>query len=241
MDINGIEWWMIDGIIGLIIFVTAIVGAAKGIGDTILRIVGIFGGAALGFMYSKKLAAWLGEQKLGKSLHDHIYEIIRGDTTNPNGEVVPASGMGDVVTPDGDTSFLGSISRSLGDLFANAADRTAEAAATRMTEIALGIFAFAIILLGTALIVFIIRLIIKALVGSSVVLGFADRLLGFVLGAVRGLLLAWVAVALLIPATTLFSPENVPAMIEALQKTTVAKVLYDVNPLLLLVKYVFKA
>ena len=66
-------------------------------------------------------------------------------------------------------------------------------------------------------------------------------MLGFVLGAVKGLLLAWIAVALLIPATTLFSPEKVPAMLEALQQTTVAKVIYDVNPLLMLVKYVFKA
>ena len=126
-------------------------------------------------------------------------------------------------------------------MFTGIVDKTAEAMAARLTEIAISIFSFAIIIFGTALIVLIVRLIIKSLVDRSVVLGFTDRLLGFVLGAVRGLLIAWVAVALLIPATTLFSPEKVPAMIEALQQTTVAKVIYDVNPLLLLVKYVFKA
>ncbi len=241
MGTNGIEWWMIDGAVGLIIFVAAVIGAVRGIGDTILRILGIVGGAVLGFMYSERLAEWLSKKKMSTSLHDHIFEIIRGDTGNTTGDVVPASGMGEIVTPDGDTSLLGSISRSLGDVFSNAADRTADAAATRLTEIAIGIFAFAIILLGTALVVFVIRSIVKLLVERSMILGFTDRMLGFVLGGVRGLLIAWVAVALLIPATTLFSPDKVPGMIEALQQTTVAKVIYDVNPLLMLVKYVFKA
>ena len=39
---------------------------------------------------------------------------------------------------------------------------------------------------------------------------------------------------------TLVKPENVPASLEALQMTTIGKVLYDVNPLLLVVKYVLK-
>lgn len=236
----NIEWWMLDGIIALIVLAAAIIGAVKGIGDTILRIAGIIGGAALGFIYSDRVSEWLADKKFSLSLHDHIYEIIRGESEETAGGVA-VSGTGEVVTPDGDTSFLGSISRSLGDIFTSAADRTAEEAATRLTDIALGIFSFAIILLVTALAVLIVRLIIKALLDRSIVLGFADRILGFTLGAVRGLLIAWVVAALLIPATTLFSPEKVPAMIEALQHTTITKVLYDVNPLLLLVKYVFKA
>jgi uncharacterized membrane protein required for colicin V production len=72
------------------------------------------------------------------------------------------------------------------------------------------------------------------------VLGLTDRLLGFVLGGVRGLLLAWIFAALLIPVTALLSPENVPGTIDALNMTTIGKVLYDVNPLLLAVKYVLK-
>jgi uncharacterized membrane protein required for colicin V production len=71
------------------------------------------------------------------------------------------------------------------------------------------------------------------------VIGFADRTLGFVLGVVRGIMLAWIAVALLIPVTTLFSPENVIPMMTAMQQTTVAKVIYDVNPFLAVIRYVF--
>ena len=56
----------------------------------------------------------------------------------------------------------------------------------------------------------------------------------------RGLLIAWIAVALLIPVTTLVSPAGVPAMLKALDETTVSNVLYNVNPLLLVIRYALK-
>ena len=237
---------MIDGAVGLIVLAAAIRGAAKGIGDTILRILGIVGGLVLGTMFSGRVAEWLATTKINKSLHDHIFEVICGEADETAGGALGAppstsSGTDAIISPDGDTSFLGSLSRSLGDVFGGAADKAADAAATRLTEIALGIFSFAIILIGVAVLVFFLRAIIKSARNGSVVIGFTDRTLGLVLGAVRGLLIAWVAVALLIPVTTLFWPESVSGMIEALQQTTVAKVLYDVNPVLMLVKYVFKS
>ena len=82
-------------------------------------------------------------------------------------------------------------------------------------------------------------MIIKSLRETSIVIGFADRVLGMVLGLVRGLMLAWIAVALLIPVTTLVSPEHVPAMMQVLQLSTAAKVLYDVNPFFYVIKYAF--
>lgn len=239
----NIEWWMIDGAIGLIVLAAAIRGAAKGIGDTILRILGIVGGLVLGTMFSGRVAEWLATTKMSVSLHDHIFEVIRGEADETAGETIgaPAASTGTdaIISPDGDTSYLGSLSRSLGDIFGGAADKAADAAATRLTEIALGVFSFAIILLGVAIVVALLRAIIRSGRNNSVVIGFTDRTLGLVLGAVRGLLISWVAVALLIPVTTLFWPESVSGVIEALQQTTVAKVLYDVNPVLMLVKYVF--
>ena len=103
----------------------------------------------------------------------------------------------------------------------------------------MGVIAFALIILAVSILSMILRWLIRHGRKNSVVIGFADRVLGLVLGSVRGLLLAWIAVALLIPVTTLVSPDNVVPMMDALQKTTVAKVLYDVNPLLYLVQHVF--
>ena len=44
----NIEWWMIDGAVGLILLIAALRGAVRGVGDTIIRILCIVGGIALG-------------------------------------------------------------------------------------------------------------------------------------------------------------------------------------------------
>ena len=41
---SNIEWWMIDGAVGLIVLVAVLRGAIKGVGDTILKIICIIGG-----------------------------------------------------------------------------------------------------------------------------------------------------------------------------------------------------
>lgn len=230
---------MIDGAVGLIVLVAVLRGAIKGVGDTLLKMISIIGGIGLGVYYKDKLKAFLLQTQLEKTMHRRIFELIRGD------EVVqdPSSGegvnsfFGTIISPDG--TGEGVISKSLTGIFSDAADKAADAAADRLTEIAMGIIAFTLIILAVSLVMFILRVIIKSLRDESIVIGFADRVLGMVLGLVRGLMLAWIAVALLIPVTTLVSPENVPPMMEALQLSTAAKVLYDVNPFLYVIKYAF--
>jgi uncharacterized membrane protein required for colicin V production len=235
----NIEWWMIDGAVALIVLIAALRGAVRGIGDTILKMICIFGGIGLGVFFSDKLKVFLLQTKLKKTMHSHIFEVIRGQQAA--GELPSDDGVdsffGSLISPDG--TGTGILSKSLGSIFSDAADKAADAAAERLTEIAMGIIAFALIILAVSLVMFVLRMIIKHLRDKSIVIGFADRTLGFVLGIVRGIMLAWIAVALLIPVTTLVSPDTVPAMLTALQQTTAAKVLYDVNPFLAVIRYVF--
>ena len=228
---------MIDGVVGLIVLVAVLRGAIKGIGDTIIKILCIVGGVGLGIYYKDKLKAFLLQTKLEKTMHSRIFEMIRGDADAADPSAGVNSLFGPVVSPDG--SGDGILSKSLGGIFSDAADKAADAAAERLTEIAMGVIAFALIILAVSLVAFILRMILKSMRDTSIVIGFADRVLGMVLGLVRGLMLAWIAVALLIPVTTLISPEHVPAMMQALQLSTAAKVLYDVNPFFYVIKYAF--
>ncbi len=230
---------MIDGAVGLIALVAVLRGAVKGVGDTIIKMLCIIGGIGLGVYYKDRLKAFLLTTKLEKTMHSRIFVLIRGDEAlaGPSAEEGVDSFFGSVIGPNG--SGEGVISKSLGGIFSDAADRAADAAAERLTEIAMGVIAFALIILAVSLVTFLLRMIIKHLRDSSVVIGFADRVLGMVLGLVRGIMLAWIFVALLIPVTTLVSAEHVPAMMEALQQTTAAKVLYDVNPFFYVIKYAF--
>ena len=229
---------MIDGAVGLIVLVAVLRGAIKGVGDTILKMLCIIGGIGLGVYFKDKLKDFLLTTKLRTTMHSRIFELLRGDNglSDPSSEEGVNSFFGSVTSPDG--TGEGVISKSLGGIFNDAADKAANAAADRLTEIAMGVIAFALIILAVSLVVFILRIIIKTLRDESIVIGFADRVLGMVLGLVRGLMVAWIAVALLIPVTTLVSVEHVPAMMEALQHTTAAKVLSDVNPFFYVIKYV---
>ena len=236
---NTIEWWMIDGAVGLIVLIAVLRGAIKGVGDTLLKMICIIGGIGLGVFFKDKLKEFLLQTQLEKTMHSRIFELIRGDEVvqDHSSEEGVKSFFGTIISPDG--SGEGVLSKSLVGIFSDAADKAADTAAERLTEIAMGILAFALIILAVSLVMFILRMIIRSLRDKSIVVGFADRVLGMVLGLVRGLMLAWIAVALLIPVTTLVSPEHVPPMMEALQLTTAAKVLYDVNPFLYVIKYAF--
>ena len=235
----NIQWWMIDGAVGLIILAAVLRGAIKGIGDTLLKMISIIAGIGLGFYFKDRLKGFLLQTKLGRTMHSRIFVLLRGDgiVSDPSSEEGVDSFFKSIISPDG--TGEGVISKSLAGIFKGAADKAAETAAERLTEIAMGVIAFALIILAVSIVMFAVRLIIRHLRDHSIVIGFADRVLGMVLGLVRGLMLAWIAVALLIPVTTLISPEHVPAMMTALQHTTAAKVLYDVNPFFYVVKYAF--
>ena len=235
----NIEWWMIDGAVGLVVLTAVLRGAVKGVGDTVIKMLSILGGIGLGVYYKDKLKAYLLTTKLEKTMHSRIFELIRGEEAaqDPSSEEGVKSLFDSIISPDG--TGEGVISKSLGGIISNTADKAADAAAERLTEIAMGVIAFALIILAVSLVVFLLRMIIHSMREQVFVIGFADRVLGMVLGLVRGVMLAWIVVALLIPVTTLVSPESVPAMMKALQLSNAAKVLYDVNPFLYLIKYVF--
>jgi hypothetical protein len=48
MLMNTIEWWMLDGAVGLIVLAAVLRGAIKGVGDTIIKMLCIVGGIGLG-------------------------------------------------------------------------------------------------------------------------------------------------------------------------------------------------
>ncbi len=231
------DWWAIDGVICIIIFAAALWGAVKGIGDTIIRLASIAAGVGLGIFYSDKISAFLMKTEMSRSLHEHIFVLIRGEGADPGSGNAALDSLNSTGDPG---SYMDSLSKSVGSMFDSAADRAADAAAQKLTAIAVSVIGFALILLAAAVFTAVIRFLIRRFRETSPVIGVTDRMLGFVLGGVRGLLIAWIFVALLIPVTALLNPENVPATLSALQMTSIGKVLYDVNPLLMVVKYVLK-
>jgi uncharacterized membrane protein required for colicin V production len=133
--------------------------------------------------------------------------------------------------------YTEAMPKTLSGVVSDLADRTANAAASRMTDICISILSVLAILLAIWLVMTVIRLIYKHARKSSVIIRFSDRVMGMAFGVVRGLILSFLACAALIPATTFFAPDRVPDMLNALHQTYIAGTLYDINPVMLIVQH----
>lgn len=234
---------MLDGAVGLILLVAVIRGAARGIGDTVLRLLGLAAGFVISFMYSGKVADYLSVSPVQDKIHQHMYQIIREHILG--GAEAPEPG--DAASTEIINNFVGNAPQSdpyteampktLSGVVSDLADKTANAAASRMTDICISILSVLVILLAVWLVMTIIRLIYKHGRENSMLLRLSDRIVGMAFGVVRGLILSFVACAALIPVTTLFAPEKVPEMLEAMHHTYLAGTLYDINPVMLIVQH----
>ena len=209
-----IEWWMLDGIICLIVIISALIGAKKGLGDTILRLLGLAGGIILAVMYGKDVSEYLLKTPFRDTVYKRVFEIIRPEQDN----------------------YSKTLPGVIGEAADSAADKIAAETSARITEALMGIIAFVFVVLAVWLAVYIIRMLLRRGRKSSVIIGGTDSILGLSLGIVKGLIIACLFVAALVPGVTLFAPLKVPEVITAMQDSYPTKLIYDVNPLLIALK-----
>lgn len=227
---------MLDGGICLIILISMIFGAAKGIGDTLLRIVGMVGGMALAVLYSGKLADYITGAPFGKTLRTNIYQIVRGQESTQDAaseSVMESLGQGS-------DPYRETLPRTISSATTGIKDAAADAAADRLTELAISVLSFVLIVVAVWLLVAIVRAIVKHFRSKSVVLGFADRALGMTLGLVKGIVIVCLVAAAIVPVVTAMSPETLPVLMKAMEETRIAGIVYDMNPLMFIIKMVIK-
>ena len=239
----NIEWWMLDGAIGLILLASVIRGAARGIGDTLLRLLGMAGGFGLCYLYLGKVADYLSVSPVQKTIHDHMYLIIRNNVLGGSAEQVPGTGdsseeiIGRFVGNTPADPYAEAMPKTLGGVVNDLADKTANAAASRLTDICINILSILVIVLAVWLVMTIIRRIYRSAKKGSGLIRLSDRILGMAFGVVRGLILSFLAASALIPAVTFFAPDRVSEVLAALEQTRIASILYDINPVMLLVQH----
>ena len=241
-----IEWWMLDGAVGLILLVAVIRGAVKGIGDTMLRIIGMAGGLGFSYFYLDKVSAWLAVSPVQATIHKHLYLMIRARMTGgkegdpatleqPSSEII-----NNYVGNTQSDPYTEAMPKTIGSAVNDLMDKTATAAATRITDICIDILSVLAVLLAVWLILAIIRLIFRLTRKHSVLIRLSDRILGMAFGVVRGLALCFLAAGALIPLTAWFAPERVSELMAAMKQTYVAGTIYDVNPLMLIIEHFIK-
>ena len=227
---------MVDGILGLVILFILIRGISKGALDTLLKLIGNAGGLFLGFMYSGKVTEYLSGTQVPVKIHDHIYTMIRakigvdaGDSESKSLTLLESLGQ-----PKEDP-IAEAMPKTLGSAVNDLVDKTADAAADRLTEIAISILSVVIIVLAVTIVIGLIRLIIRRIRRKSHIISFADRTLGFGLGVIVSLIVSFIILAAAVPVTTLAAPDRVPELIEAIHESHLASVIYNINPIMLII------
>ena len=205
---------MLDGIICLIVLLSAMIGAKKGLGDTVLRLLGLVGGLALAMLYGKDVSEYMLKTPFRDTIYKRVFDTIRPEQDN----------------------YSKSLPGFIGEIADNAADKIAAETSARVTEALMGIIAFILVVLVVWLAVYIIRMLLRRGRKSSVIIGGTDSILGLSLGIVKGFIIACLFVAALVPAITLFAPAKIPEAISAVQDSYLTKLIYEINPLLVALK-----
>lgn len=126
------------------------------------------------------------------------------------------------------------IYRLLPDLFNGWIDSSTDS----ITSALMTIIAFLFIVFGIKLISFLVTQAFSRKYNDGVT-GFIDGLLGFLFGLGRGLILAMLFFAVLVPILGLFMPGLSASISDAMETSSIAKIFYDENVLLILIRDIF--
>lgn len=133
---------------------------------------------------------------------------------------------------DSATSAADSLPLILGQAVDTATTGAAQLLAQQITELTLSILSFALIVIVLKLLCFLLTRLLSRKSNKGFI-GFVDGLLGMVAGSIKGVLLVFLFLMLLLPAVNFMAPESTVIVLSALENSHFAGTLYDANFLVL--------
>jgi len=134
---------------------------------------------------------------------------------------------------DSALSPLDTLPLILGHKVDAAAADTAALAAEKLTGFLMLVLSFIILFIAIKLVCYVIILFFSRK-NSDGFIGAVDGLLGMLAGFIKGILIVFILLALLVPALNLMSPASAEIFLTSLDDSYIAKTLYDANFLLLI-------
>ncbi len=205
----------IDLVLFLILaFITAR-GYRNGFIYTLLHTVGWIFSLAVAFFLTPALRQWMIQT-------DFLYSTIRDqlllrmpDTLDPHSLIAEG------------------IPKSVRDLLLQVADSVTDSIAMAVTDLLMSVIAFLILVTAAKAVIYLLVALFskKSTDGPT---GTIDGVLGLAFGFVKGMLILYLILALMIPAVNLASPDHAFSLLTSLNSSLLAKDLYDNNLLLLL-------
>lgn len=178
---------------------------------------------------------WILAIIIGFILHSYAYELLRDKT---NYYDVIFSRISDRIALEGSYatgSFVSDMPAILHDIIDPIVGNIATTIATGISDFIFKLMVLAFMVLIARLIIWVFTFIFSKKRNRGV-LGFFDGFLGFIAGMIRGLLIIFLILALLVPFVGLSTGDF---LTQTLNSSRIAGVLYDNNYLLLVVKGIF--
>lgn len=200
----------LDIIVVSIFIISTVRGRRRGFAQTIIKLLAWTAALILGVAFTKDVAEILMSTPFSTDINNHLTEMT-------------ASGTFDIsqYVPD----FIGGIITSLG--VTEPSQDT-----LHFTNAILNVTAFLLIVGATWLAAaFLIHKMAKKR-KTKTVIGRVDSSVGMLLGAVKGVILVFLFLALMFPLAGVLMPENLHSINESLNNSYLAGYLYNINPLI---------
>lgn len=211
--------FIMDIIVLAIILFSTIFGARKGFAAAVSSFMQWFLCIALGFFFNDTVKELLQDYtELDESIHRVISEQLSTRIEeSPTYRTLP--------------DLFGGFLKDSPESFGNAA-------AEPICSALMSVIAFLAVVFGIKVLCALIMFLFSRKHNDGVT-GFIDGFLGFLFGMARGLLLALLGFAVLVPVLGLLLPESAQPLIYAIEHSDIASVFYNENVLLILVRDLF--
>jgi len=137
--------------------------------------------------------------------------------------------------PQGSLESQG-IPSLLGNFINSITDSVSANVAGGLTEFIMTVLSFLLIVLLAKVLSFIITALFSKKNNEGAT-GFLDGMMGLIFGFIKGMIVLYIILAIMIPVINLASPENTFSLLASLDSSTLAKDLYNNNPILLLTNH----
>ncbi len=213
------EKMLFDIITAAIILLFVIIGYYKGFAHSFLRTIDWILAVVAAYIWSEPFGELLREKT-------HLYESIYEKVADRFGQSL-----------SGAMSGLDTLPSILTDALSAAGTKVTSQLSTSMANTIFEIICFVTIILA-------VKIVLALIIGffdrkhdeQGSFIGAIDRILGFAMGAVKGLLIVFLLMAIAIPCANMFFPDKVEAFYSVMQSSYFAHKLYDSNLLLMLIR-----
>ena len=206
---------MILDILVIVIFVLfAVQGKSRGFGESIIRLVGVFAGIFLGVMFTTPLSKFLRTTKLDASVQTSLCQAFNGKTVD----------------------LLDYIPKNIGATLQLIGVKALSVDVRNFTDMAITVLAFLLIIALVASVSLYLRRRLQSARHKGTLIGTTDSTAGLLLGMVKGAIFVCLFLAFMFPLAGIFLPDKIQLINEQLNASYIAGPLYDVNPLLSLLK-----